>query len=112
MNPQARPTCPDCDATLDRRTFIQTVGTAALAGAAAPALFSGRFVQAAPTAQSAAETAVKRFYDSLSDEQRKTIVLPFDHELRQTISANWHVTKPLLDDDFYTNEQRALVDEI
>ena len=44
MNPQHRKICPDCDASLDRRTFIRTVGGAALAGAAAPVLLGGRFV--------------------------------------------------------------------
>ena len=72
----------------------------------------GRAPTSRTVSTSAAETVVKRFYDSLSDAQRQTIVLPFDHELRQKISANWHVTKPVLDDDFYTDQQRALVDEI
>jgi hypothetical protein len=39
-------------------------------------------------------------------------VFPFDHELRRRINANWHVTKPTLDDDFYSKEQRAVVDQI
>jgi hypothetical protein len=90
---------------------MRTVGSAALVGAAAPAFLAAR-AHAAPTAKSAAETAVGRFYDSLSDSQKQTIVFPFDHELRKKISANWHVTKPTLDDDFYTKEQRALVHEI
>jgi hypothetical protein len=83
-----------------------------LVGAAVPALLSTRLAHAAPTAKSSAETAVAQFYNSLSDEQKKTIVFPFEHELRQKISANWHITKPTLKDDFYTTEQRALVDDI
>jgi hypothetical protein len=111
MNAQNPRLCPDCDVPLDRRTFIRSVGSAALVGATAPALLS-RVAHAAPTAKSAAETAVGRFYDSLSDKQRKTIVFPFDHELRRKINANWHVTEPTLDDDFYSKEQRAIVDQI
>jgi hypothetical protein len=112
MNPRDRQTCPDCDASLDRRTFIRTVGSAALIGAAGPALLSGRFAAAAPTSKSAAETAVGRFFTSLSEEQRKTIVFPFEHELRKKINANWHVTKPRIEEEFYSTEQRALIDEI
>ncbi|HLJ09660.1 MAG TPA: DUF3500 domain-containing protein [Planctomycetaceae bacterium] len=112
MDPRSRPICSDCEAPVDRRTFIRTVGSAALVGAAGPALLGGRFAQAAPTTKSAAETAVGRFYGSLSEAQKSAIVLPFDHELRQKINANWHITKPTLDDDFYSNEQRALVHEI
>ena len=112
MNLQDRKVCPDCDASLDRRSFIRTVGGAALAGAAAPVLFGGRFVQGAPSTQSTAETAVARFYDSLSATQKQMIVFPFDHDLRKKISANWQVTTPTLENDFYSKQQRELVDEI
>jgi hypothetical protein len=112
MNLNERPACPECDATVDRRTFLRAAGGAALAGAAVPALLTNRLAVGAPTAKSSAETAVTRFYDSLSDAQKKTIAFPFDHELRSKINANWHITKPLLDDDFYSDDQRALVQEI
>lgn len=112
MNPQDRKICPDCDASLDRRSFIRTVGGAALAGAVAPVLLGGRIVQGAPTAKSSAETAVARFYDSLSAEQRQTIVFPFDHDLRKKINANWLITKPRIEDDFYSPQQREQINEI
>ena len=67
---------------------------------------------AAPTAKSSAETAVGRFFTSLSDEQKKTLCFPFEHELRQRINANWHVTKPLIRDDFFTKDQRENIYEI
>ncbi|MFN0056116.1 MAG: DUF3500 domain-containing protein [Planctomycetales bacterium] len=104
--------CPDCQVPLDRRTFLRSVGGAALVGAAAPTLWNGATALAAPTPKSAAETAVVRFYNTLTAAQRETIAFPFDHDLRTKISANWHVTKPQVDDDFYSNEQRTLVDEI
>lgn len=104
--------CPDCDTTLDRRSFMKTVGSAALVGAAVPVMLGGRIVQAAPSAQSTAETAVGRFYQSLSAEQKQAIVFPFDHDLRKKISANWQVTKPKVEDDFYSDAQRATINEI
>jgi hypothetical protein len=88
------------------------VGGATLAGVAGAALFDPRFAHAAPTPQSHAETVVGRFYASLSPQQREKICLPFDHDLRRRISANWHVTEPLIGEEFYTNEQRALIQEI
>lgn len=112
MQTSTRTPCSDCESSLDRRSFLQTVGSAALLGAVSPALVGTRSAWAAPTRSSAAETAVGRFYATLSEEQKKTIVLPFDHELRSRINANWHVTKPELDDSFYSDEQRALVNEI
>jgi len=112
MNPQDRRVCPDCDASLNRRSFIRTVGGAALAGAAAPVLLGGRFVQAAPSATSTAETAAARFYDSLSADQKSAIAFPFDHDLRKKINANWHVTKPTIESDFYSKQQQEMIDQI
>ena len=88
------------------------MGGVALVGATAPLILNDRLAQAAPKPQSKAETAVARLYESLSDEQKKTIAFPFDHELRQRISANWHITKPTIGDSFYSKEQRALIDEV
>ncbi len=106
-----RKPCNDCN-QLDRRNFVKTVGGAALLGAASPLLFDPRFAHAAPSPSSAAETAVARFYSSLSERQKKAVCLPFDHKVRQRINANWHVTETLIGDDFYSNEQRAIIDEI
>ncbi len=110
MSDQKR-SCSDCD-KLDRRNFVKTLGGAALAGAAAPVLFDPRFAHAAPTPTSTAETAVGRFYASLSAEQKKAICFPFNHKVRNRISANWHVTEALIGDDFYTKDQRVIIDEI
>jgi hypothetical protein len=106
-----RNACCNDDLFFNRRGFLQTVGTTA-AGVAAASLWTPVGAWAAPTPQSAAETAVGRLYQSLSDAQKKTIAFSFDHELRKKINANWHITKPLIKDDFYTAEQRATITEI
>lgn len=103
--------CPDCG-PVGRRDFLRTLGGAALAGTAGAGLWSLPGAFAAPTAGSSAETAVGRFYNSLSADQKKAICLPFNHDLRQRINANWHITKPLIGDDFYSEEQRKLIGEI
>ena len=99
--------CPDCQPNLSRREFVQAVGGTALAAGMLP-----RFVGAAPKPDSPAETAVAQFFKSLTDEQKKEICFPFDHERRRTINANWHVTKPGIGTNFYTKEQKALIHEI
>lgn len=104
--------CPDCESTVDRRTFLKAVGSTALVAAAAPSLIIPRVCEAAPSPTSAAETAVGRFYTSLSAEQKKRICFPFEHEYRQKISANWHVTDVNIQDDFYNDDQRKIIDEI
>lgn len=104
--------CPDCDSAHSRRDFLKTAAGATLAGAAGSLLVPSAGLFAAPTPQSAAESAVGRFYNSLSEAQRKIICLPFDHPQRHKISANWHVTEPTIGDVFYSDEQRALITEI
>jgi hypothetical protein len=104
--------CPECDARIDRRDFLARVGGVALAAGAVPLLSDPGKAGAAPTATSQAETAVKALYDTLTPSQRKLICLPFDHELRRRINANWKITEPDIGSDFYTDQQRDLVDQI
>jgi hypothetical protein len=104
--------CPDCETPRTRREFLSAAGGVALAGAAGSLLVPRAGLFAAPTPESAAESAVGRFYSSLSPQQRAAVCLPFDSPERQKISANWHITKPLIGDDFFTDDQRALISEI
>lgn len=89
-----------------RRQFLETAGASAIVASVSPSLF------AAPSASSPAETAVQEFYNSLSDHQKGQICFEFNHQLRKKINANWHVTKPTIGDDFYTDKQRATIREI
>lgn len=104
--------CSDCDESLNRRSFLQHAGTAALAGIALPSLLAGQSLRAAPSASSGAETIVGEFFKSLTDSQKKEIAFPFEHELRSKISANWRITKPAIDDKFYSSSQLDLIDKI
>ncbi len=56
------------------------------------------------------ETAVARFFKTLSDEQRKTICFPFDHAKRSQVNNNWAIVKPTISD--MSKEQQALCQEI
>ena len=107
MNNDKRITCPDCESGWTRRDFVKAAGGAALLAATPLA----RHASAAPTASSSAETAAKRLYESLNDEQRKQICFDFDHPLRQKINANWAITNPKIT-DFFSKEQQATIDEI
>lgn len=98
--------------TLDRREFLRAVGGTAAAAAAGVMLGNASSVAAAPTPTSAAETIVGEFYKTLTESQRGVIAFPFEHELRSRVNANWHVTKPTIDSDFFTVEQKQLVREI
>jgi hypothetical protein len=114
MSDERRIICPDCDADegVSRREFVRRASGVVLAGSLFPLATTAapRRAVAAPTPSNAAETAVKRFYDALSADQRKEICFPFDHPFRSRINANWAITKATIDE--YTKEQQAILDEI
>jgi hypothetical protein len=113
--------CPDCEEgfsfNFSRRDFLRTtVAGAAAAGLGVP-LFAVPRADAAPTRKSAAETAVRALYESLTDKQKKEICFAWDYEdtankrgiLRTHVSNNWQVTKPHIDSDFFTKKQFDLI---
>jgi hypothetical protein len=84
MNEPKEANCPECqdpvDAlpTLDRRNFIRVIGGSVAAFAAgAPVL---RAADATPDKPAKpAESLIQELFGSLDDEQKKNIVMPFDH---------------------------------
>jgi hypothetical protein len=111
MSEESRFDCPDCGEGTTRREFVRRVAGIAVAGGLAPAIVPAARAVAAPSAKSPAETAVKRFYDTLTADQRKVICFPFDHPLRTKINANWAITEPKIE-DYFTKDQQVLLDEI
>lgn len=95
---------------VDRRLFLRAVAGMSAAAVATPGLAAGLFAGTAP--EEVAETAVGELYRSLSDSQKSVLCLPFDHELRHRINANWHVTQPQLGEEFFSAAQRDLVRKI
>ncbi len=96
--------------SVSRREFVQVIGAGAALAAGSGNLMAGLF--AGPSPSSAAETAVKEFYDSLSEAQRGQICFGFDHDLRKKINANWAITEPEIGSDFYTKQQQGTIHEI
>jgi hypothetical protein len=121
MEPTRRIVCPDCgDAVevpqVDRRDFLRSA--AAAASAAALTVWATPKAAAAPTPKCAAESAVKALYDALSEKQKKEVCFDWDFKhpqmglLRTFVSNNWHITRPAIDSDFYTHDQKALIREV
>jgi hypothetical protein len=98
--------CPDCSG-VNRRDFLAGAG-AVLAVGALPGL--SRLALAAPSTTSPAESAVLRLYDTLTEAQKQVMALPLTDERRNTINANWHITKATTDS--FTKEQQAIIHEI
>ena len=106
--------CPDCAAVpLSRREFVRGVGAGVLA-ASVPFLgrsaAAGEPVKVGPSPTTPAETAVARFYKTITPEQRKVICFPFDDPMRSMVNNNWDIVKPSIGE--MSSEQQALCQEI
>ncbi|HWG41207.1 MAG TPA: DUF3500 domain-containing protein [Gemmataceae bacterium] len=120
--------CPDCESTdvgLDRRDFLRTVGAtaAAVSAASLPLFATARAAEsaAAPTKASAAETAVKGLYETLTDAQKKEICFAWDFVettgkkrglLRTHVSNNWQITEPHIRSEFFTKKQQMIIHDV
>jgi len=116
MSEQRKVRCPECgeDIAVTRRDFVKQAGAAAaVISAGAVPLFATPRVARADEAKPkiSPETAVKRLYESLKDEQKKVICKPFDDPLRQRYGANWAITKPTIE-EFFNKDQQELIREI
>lgn len=117
-----RRSCPDCragdaGASWGRREFLKTTATGLAVGA-----LSGNLLLPAsaadPVAAPSSESLVKTLYDSLDERQRQTLCFAWDHHddarglLRTRISNNWQITEPIVNSDYFTDDQRHLVRKI
>ena len=93
--------------SVDRRSFLRqsSVAAAGLGFGAIPIIGAEKEKK-----KPEAETLVKTFYDSLSEEQKKAMCFPYDHKLRLKIENNWLITKMLV--EHYTKDQQAMIKEI
>ena len=88
--------------SLSRRKFLKAT-TAAGVALTAPAVAAG--------SPRSSETLVAQLHQTLTPEQRRTIVFPFDHPLRSKIDNNWHITPPRIG-EFFQPAQQDLIDNI
>src|SRR5688572_17301283 len=94
-----------CAGPITRRDFLKTAigGTAAAAAlGTAPSLLAAKAPQP--------ETLVATLYKSLSEEQRKAVVFPFDHPLRSKVDNNWNIVDQTL--NFFNKDQQQMIREI
>ena len=102
--------------SINRRSFLETSATAAAAVAAGSVVSSQ--ASAASPAAATPETLVSELYASLNDNQKKQVCFAWDHQddkrglLRTFVANNWNITKPEINSDFYSDQQRDLVQKI
>ncbi|QDU11727.1 DUF3500 domain-containing protein [Gimesia aquarii] len=102
---------------ISRRHFMRTMG-AALAGThflgADRLLTAG---QPEESSQPTPEPLVKKLYESMKPEQKTKVCFDWDHKdkhglLRQHIQANWNITDPTVNSDFFTKDQQEMIEAI
>jgi Protein of unknown function (DUF3500) len=117
--PERRTICPDCEndsIPVDRREFLTTVS--AVAAASALPLWAVPKATAAPTPKSAAETAVKALFETMTPEQKSKVCFAWGHQdakrglLRTHVSNNWQITEPHIRSPFYTAKQQDIIHDI
>lgn len=87
---------------LNRRQFL---GAASLAGSVWATASSAGSPRPKP------ETLVAQLHQSLTAEQRKTVVMPFESPLRSRVDNNWHITDARVG-SFFDRDQQALIEQI
>ncbi len=90
----------------DRRNFLKataaTITTASLS----------RFVHAEGTTPASAETVVAELYQSFTDAQRQKVCRSISDPILNRVNANWHVSEPLIGNDFFSRSQQAMIEKI
>jgi hypothetical protein len=121
MTENSKVICPECAETvepeaLDRRDFIRVVGgqttllAAGTVAAAAPRVLAD--APAAPAAGRAAKPAealIQELYGTMTAEQRRMLVLPWDHRARKGM-FNSPINRRI--GDSYTQPQQELIQRI
>lgn len=103
----ACPDCPDARADWSRRQFLRSAGAVALVATGVSSPTKAATEAAAPRS----ETLVKTLFDSLSEEQRGKVVIPWADALQSKIENNWHIL-PQRVGEFFTPDQQAMIREI
>jgi hypothetical protein len=125
-----QPTCDCCrepheEHRMPRREFLTVAGGAVLGASAIGSVLPAERVWAKvksaagpvanTTANSAPESLVKVLYESLSPKQRETVCFAWDYQdptrglLRTRVANNWEITRPFINGDFYTDDQRHII---
>ena len=109
--------CPDCASGFEaftRRDFIRTAGASAVVAGSLGLPRIAAIAADKPAAKPTPETLVKHLFDTLTDEQKKTVAFDWDYAdgrglLRTRVANNWQITKPTIASDFYTKDQQEII---
>jgi hypothetical protein len=110
-----KPYCPECE-SIDRRDFIRVVGTsAAVLATVGTTAAVPRAARANDKPAKPAEALIRELYTSLSEDQKKTVVLPWDHQRSQGMPTRLGMYNSPLGKrigEAYTKPQQELLERI
>jgi len=100
--------------SFDRRRFLKTTAAGAAVASLVPVAARAAL---RPSIDDSAESLVKVLYEKLDAKQRAAVCFAWDHRderglLRTHVSNNWHITSPVINTEFFTDEQRDLIRKI
>ncbi len=126
MSENPKPYCPECEEpeALDRRGFMlntaSLLAAGTVAGSASPLLAQaqGRAqAPAQPRQAKPAEAMIQELYNGMTQDQRRTLVLPWDHRQgnNQYLTRQRMFNAPILNHrigEHYTQPQQELIERI
>ncbi len=104
---------------LNRRAFIENTAATIAAGSLMGGGLTNFPLRADAVASTpSAESLVGQLYQTLNDKQKGEVCFDWDHQdkkrglLRTFVANNWNITEPEINDDFYTDKQRDLIEQV
>lgn len=100
--------------SINRRQFLESAAVVAASGA----VISPAIAADGNTTSTTAESLVGHLYGTLSEQQKKSICFDWNHRhkkrglLRTFVANNWNVTPHEINDDFYSDNQREIIQDI
>ena len=105
--------------SINRRVFLENTAATLAAGSLLGGGLSNLPLRAdGATTSRSAETLVGQLYQTLGEKQKNDICFDWDHVdkkrglLRTFVANNWNITEPEINDDFYSDEQRDLIEQV
>ncbi|TWU57592.1 DUF3500 domain-containing protein [Rubripirellula reticaptiva] len=105
--------------SINRRTFLENTAASLAAGTVLGSGLTNLPLRAdAATTSTSAETLVGQLFQTLDAKQKKEVCFDWNHVdkkrglLRTFVANNWNITEPEINDDFYSDQQRDLIEQV
>lgn len=104
--------------SINRRVFLENTAAAVAAGSVLGGGMLAGPLHAESATTTTAESLVARLHATLSEKQKAEICFDWDHQdkkrglLRTFVANNWNITRPEINDDFYSDDQRDLIEQV